>query len=79
MCVLFFMVVDVCKCVSDPDVMVMVPVAMTSVGAPLIKETMRWQVASLPTLVIGPFLPTLSLSLSLPPQNHPSLPFLFLF
>lgn len=59
------MVVDVCKCVSDPDAMVMLPVALTSVSAPLIKETMRWQVASLPTLVIGPFLPTPSLSPSL--------------
>lgn len=51
---------NVCKCVSDPDAMVMLPVALTGVSAPLIKETMCWQVASLPTLVIGPFLPTLS-------------------
>lgn len=57
---LFSVAVDVCKSVSDPDAMVMLPVALTSVSAPLIKETMRWQVASLPTLVIGPFLPTLS-------------------
>lgn len=47
-------------CASDPDATVMLPVALTGVGAPLIKETTRWQVASLPTLVIGPFLPTLS-------------------
>lgn len=47
-------------CASDPDATVMLPVALTGVGAPLIKETTRWQVASLPTLVIGPFLPTRS-------------------
>lgn len=51
---------NVCKCVSDPDAVAMLPVALTGVSAPLIKETTHWQVASLPTLVIGPLLPTLS-------------------
>lgn len=51
---------NVRKCASDPDGAVMLPVALTGVSVPLIKETMRWQVASLPTLVIGPLLPTLS-------------------
>lgn len=51
---------NVCKCASDPDAVVMLPVALTGVSAPLIKEMMRWQVASRPTLVIGPLLPTLS-------------------
>lgn len=54
------MAVEVCTRVSDPDAAAMLPVALTNAGAPLIKEMMRWQVASLPTLVIGPFLPTLS-------------------
>lgn len=54
------MCVNVCKCASDPDAVVMLPVSLTGVSAPLIKETMHWQVASLPTLVIGPLLPTLS-------------------
>lgn len=65
--------VRVCKCVSDPDAMVMLPAALTSVSAPLIKETMCWQVASLPTLVIGPFFP-----LS-PPTKSPISAFSFLF
>lgn len=69
----FLVAVDVCKSVSDPDATAMLPVALTSVSAPLIKETMRWQVASLPTLVIGPFLPTLS-----PPTKSPISAFSFL-
>lgn len=67
------MCVNVCKCVSDPDAVVMLPVALTGVSAPLIKETMHWQVASLPTLVIGPLLPTLS------PRKSPISAFSFLF
>lgn len=51
---------NVCTRVSDPDAVAMLPAALTNAGAPLIKEMMRWQVATLPTLVIGPFLPTLS-------------------
>lgn len=58
-------------CGSDPDAAPMSSVALTGVRAPLIKETMHWQVASLPTLVIGPLLSTLS-----PLETHPSHPFL---
>lgn len=61
-----------CACETDPNVVEMLPVALTGVRAPLIKETMLWQVASLPTLVIGPLLPSPS------PETHPSLPFLSL-
>ena len=38
--------------------------ALTGVRAPLIKETMHWQVASVATLVIGPLLST-------PPHHQP--------
>lgn len=62
---------NVRKCASDPDAMVMLPAALTSVSAPLIKETMRWQVAA----HTGNWPPS---SHSFPLENHPSLPFLFL-
>lgn len=52
--------VCVCVCGSDPDAAPMSSVALTGVRAPLIKEPMLWQVASLPALVIGPLLPLLS-------------------
>lgn len=54
------MCICVCKCASDPDAVVMPSVSLTGVSALLIKETMHWQVAPLPTLVIGPLRPNLS-------------------
>lgn len=62
-CARAFVCARACECGSDPDAAPMSSVALTGVRAPLIKETMHWQVASLPTLVIGPLLSTP------PPQN----------